>query len=574
MSSQKIINTFDLYGFTPSLFIGGYHRNGSVLGIISTIISIIAEISISIFFFLKLFNTNEFTVITSETNPEGIESVEISKNSFYFTFALEDPFSYKSFIDEGIYYPKVTYKLAKRNKEEGLIWTVKDLEYGPCELSDFHHTYQKYFENHNLSNSYCIKNLNESLKGIFQKSEYSFLFIELFECRNSTEKNNCKSQKEIDYYLDGTFISIQYQGLNIDPNNYHSPNLSTISEYYTTISHNFFKEIHIYFKKILISTDKGWMFPDIHTKKFSQFDHAEDMISLKNSEKANFLEFSIKFADIVQKYIRTYTKAQTVISNIGGFIKFIQSFFVCINYIFAEGNVYQRIINKIFYIDHNIISSNNNLITIKNFKSKTKDNNIFETIYSDFPKITKKNSFKQSNINSNKTKTIFNLNSNSSIGKNSFDIFPIHYNKNLENKSEIPIRKKKKKEDSNKRNLFNKSEKQRNNCSKTPFNHLNNNSIYDNKNKDIKKIKLSYCEKFWVRFTYDHKNNLISLYRKGKGFIEQKLDIICIIKDSFKLSLLEKMFFNEENSIILDNIMKTELSHLKYSKDIYILKDN
>ena len=567
MSSQKIINTFDLYGFTPSLFIGGYHRNGSVLGIISTIISTIAEISISIFFFLKLFNTNEFTVITSETNPEGIESVEISKNSFYFTFALEDPFSYKSFIDEGIYYPKVTYKLAKRNKEEGLIWTVKDLEYGPCELSDFHHTYQKYFENHNLSNSYCIKNLNESLKGIFQKSEYSFLFIELFECRNSTEKNNCKSQKEIDYYLDGTFISIQYQGLNIDPNNYHSPNLSTISEYYTTISHNFFKEIHIYFKKILISTDKGWMFPDIHTKKFSQFDHAEDMISLKNSEKANFLEFSIKFADIVQKYIRTYTKAQTVISNIGGFIKFIQSFFVCINYIFAEGNVYQRIINKIFYIDHNIISSNNNLITIKNFKSKTKDNNIFETIYSDFPKITKKNSFKQSNINSNKTKTIFNLNSNSSIGKNSFDIFPIHYNKNLE-------KKKKKKEDSNKRNLFNKSEKQRNNYSKTPFNHLNNNSIYDNKNKDIKKIKLSYCEKFWVRFTYDHKNNLISLYRKGKGFIEQKLDIICIIKDSFKLSLLEKMFFNEENSIILDNIMKTELSHLKYSKDIYILKDN
>ena len=146
--------------------------------------------------------------------------------------------------------------------------------------------------------------------------------------------------------------------------------------------------------------------------------------------------------------------------------------------------------------------------------------------------------------------------------------------KKIEKKNEKPIKKKKKKEDSNKRNLFNKSEKQRNNCSKTPFHHLNNNSIYDNKNKDIKKIKLSYCQKFCVRFTYDNKNNLISLYRKGKGFIEQKLDIICIIKDSFKLSLLEKMFFNEENTIIIDNIMKTELSHLKYNKDIYILEDN
>ncbi len=316
------------------------------------------------------------------------------------------------------------------------------------------------------------------------------------------------------------------------------------------------------------------MFPNIHTKKFSQFDHAEDMISLKNSEKANFLEFSIKFADIVQKYIRTYTKFQTVISNIGGFIKFIQTFFVFINYIFAESNVYQRIINKIFYIDHTIISSNNNLITLKNFQSKTKDNNIFETIYSDFPKITKKNSFKNSNINSNKTKTIFNLNSNSSIGKNSFDIFPIHYNRNSENKSEIPIRKKKKKEDSNKINMFNRSGKQRINYAKTPFNHLKNNTIYDKKNKDIKEIKLSYCDKFCVRFTNDNKNDLIALYRKGKGFIEQKLDIICIVKDSFKLSLLEKMFFNEENTIILDNIMKTELSHLKYNKDLYILEDN
>ncbi len=122
--------------------------------------------------------------------------------------------------------------------------------------------------------------------------------------------------------------------------------------------------------------------------------------------------------------------------------------------------------------------------------------------------------------------------------------------------------------------MFNRSGKQRINYAKTPFNHLKNNTIYDKKNKDIKEIKLSYCDKFCVRFTNDNKNDLIALYRKGKGFIEQKLDIICIVKDSFKLSLLEKMFFNEENTIILDNIMKTELSHLKYNKDLYILEDN
>ena len=77
MSFQTIINILDLYGFKPQLFIGGFQRSGSLLGLISTILSIIMGLSISIYFFLKLFNTDEFTVITSEITPEGIESLEL-----------------------------------------------------------------------------------------------------------------------------------------------------------------------------------------------------------------------------------------------------------------------------------------------------------------------------------------------------------------------------------------------------------------------------------------------------------------------------------------------------------------
>ena len=137
MSFDHIINILDLYGFKPQLFIGGYERNGSLLGLISTIASIIMCISISIYFFLKLFSTNEFTVITSEITPEGIESIELSNNTFYFNFALEDPITYKPFIDESIYYPKIYYKLAQRDVNEGFIWIEKILDYGPCELNDF-----------------------------------------------------------------------------------------------------------------------------------------------------------------------------------------------------------------------------------------------------------------------------------------------------------------------------------------------------------------------------------------------------------------------------------------------------
>ena len=370
MSFDHIINILDLYGFKPQLFIGGYERNGSLLGLISTIASIIMCISISIYFFLKLFSTNEFTVITSEITPEGIESIELSNNTFYFNFALEDPITYKPFIDESIYYPKIYYKLAQRDVNEGFIWIEKILDYGPCELNDFGKNYHKFFISHNLSNYYCIKNLNETIKGVFHKNEYSFVFVELFQCKNSSEKNNCKSQSQIDYYLDGTFISIEFQGLTIDPNNYFHPNLPTLSEYYTTISHNFFKEIHIYFKEILVQTDKGWIFPNIDTEKYAQYDHTEDMISLKSAQKGNFLEFSMKYSDKVQRYIRTYTKAQTVISNIGGFIKFIQSGFWIIGYIFVENKVYQKIINKLFYFEDKINKASTNLIQFRRQKKK------------------------------------------------------------------------------------------------------------------------------------------------------------------------------------------------------------
>ena len=58
------------------------------------------------------------------------------------------------------------------------------------------------------------------------------------------------------------------------------------------------------------------------------------------------------------------------------------------------------------------------------------------------------------------------------------------------------------------------------------------------------------------------------LYQKGIGLIEQKLDVISIIKDSFQLAIIKSMFFNNEHIILLDNIIKTELSSEKYDKNL------
>ena len=522
MDFQKLKNLFDIYGYSPYLFIGGYKRNGSFLGLLSTLLSIMIGWLISSYFLLEFLNKKKFTIITSETNPEGIDSIKLTKNTFYFSFYLQDPISYKPIIDESIYYPKVYYKIAKRNEKEGFIWTQKPLEYGKCELNDFDENYQKLFMNYNLENMYCIKNLNESIKGVFTKDEYSFIFVEFYECKNSTEKFNCKSQSEINYYLNGTFIAIDFQDISIDPNNFLYPIIPKVGQFYTTLSKNYFKEIHLYFKKILIETDIGLIFNEIENKEYAQYDHNEDMLSFKALENGGFLEFSIKFADKITKFSRSYTKAQTVISNIGGFIQFIQTSFWILSNIFVENTVFQKIINKIFYFEENFTLTKNEFFSLKKLKRK-------RTV------------FDMNNHSLETSKDVLNMN----IKPN--NIFNTNYciNKNIKNK--------------------NIQRSHSYNIKINSFLRTSENPLFIAENKEI---HLSYCQRFCYKFSNKKKSKIIILYQKGINLIEQKLDVISIIKDSFQLEIIKSMFFNNEHILLLDNIIKTELSSEKYDKNL------
>ena len=144
-----------------------------------------------------------------------------------------------------------------------------------------------------------------------------------------------------------------------------------------------------------------WLFSNFINQQLTQYDKSEDMISFKSSSDGNFLEFSIKFGDKITKYYRTYTKAQTIISNIGGFLRFIEVVFRVICYIFVDNQIYQHIINKLFYIGNKQNNTQNKLIKFQtnyiNFNNSKKN---FSNIKSNLFK--KKNTQKiNNNITSN-----------------------------------------------------------------------------------------------------------------------------------------------------------------------------
>lgn len=54
MSTSDIINITDQYGYNPRLFIGGYPKHGTIVGVITSIFSWLFLIAIFIYYLIKL----------------------------------------------------------------------------------------------------------------------------------------------------------------------------------------------------------------------------------------------------------------------------------------------------------------------------------------------------------------------------------------------------------------------------------------------------------------------------------------------------------------------------------------
>jgi hypothetical protein len=81
------------------------------------------------------------------------------------------------------------------------------------------------------------------------------------------------------------------------------------------------------------------------------------------------------------------------------------------------------------------------------------------------------------------------------------------------------------------------------------------------KNTDNKKYKIKYYQKLFLSC---NKNNNTKLYIKGMNIIQNKLDIITLIKESFQLNLIKHILFKQEHIVLIDYYLKTDLITYNY----------
>ena len=399
MSKRKqtfSIKDFDIYNNRIGLFLNNKPNLGSYFGLTLTFFYCIFFIILLIFCTMDDINKTQLKVYNSIRYPTETPSIKLYNDLFYFAFGAEDPITTSVFIDETIYYPEVIYYESIKKNNDWFNIEEKYLEIEKCNINKFSNGHKLLFKNNSLSTNYCIKDLNNlKLSGSYSYNEISYIKINLYPCKNSTENNNnCKPQNIIDKYLSSSYISIQMEDIGITPTNYNNPTIPTIKDLYTTIGKSFFKEMSIYYKIVEIENDIGLFNTNIKTNEYIKFDKEYDTMYIRdeteyyNSEP--ICRVILQLSDTIDVHNRIYGKISEVFAKIGGFMQFINTLFGVLSFFFNRYNLDTTLIDNLFnynlaknklILKHNIEKSNkyeeyksNILIPSAYFKKKNHHN--------------------------------------------------------------------------------------------------------------------------------------------------------------------------------------------------------
>ena len=556
----KYWKEIDMFGKESELYYKRRPKKTSWIGRILSILFVAIYIGFLIYKIIRMLKKKDVTFYDRFTYVKEPSKVKIINENFYGGFALEDPETYDTFIDEDIYIPKAYFKRAEK-KGDIFNWDVIELELERCKLEKFGTIYQEKFKSKDLDNLYCIKNMDFFLEGHFSYDLYSFLYFEFFPCVNTSEKHNCKPIETIDCYLKNTFIQFEWQDVELNSKNYSHPINPRGVDIFTTVGKKLFKEIHAFFQVVQIETDLDFI-------GFDEFEYMKT--DVYETDNSSFCDFTIKLSENVRIHRRTYTNLITILGDAGGLLeivftlfRLITSFSVDILYdISLVNNLFNFNLDKrIVVLKDTKIKQNISLKDIpptifiskkkRSISNRHQDFNSKEDNIESFRKINEENSFKI-NINNKNPSIVKNEIRNQS--KRKTNVFMIN-------------------DDSN--NIYSTKKRNMTNTNSKNAYIINKNDLIQEDKKDeehiIDKIKYTrawiYCCFCCTRRRKTLQNILLD---EGMDIISEKLDIFNIFEQLYKIEINPEKDKTKQTDIIeiSDNCMlRLKLLNNKFNSD-------
>ena len=517
--------------------------------------------------FVKTIKREEVTASILSVYPTEIPSIKINNDLFYISFGLEQSNKLSKFIDETIYYPEVLYIEQIKENGEYKITSEQILNIERCNIEKFGENYQQLLENEKLNDSYCLQDINITLKGDFQFNEMSYLKINIYPCINSTNNNyKCKPQNVIDEYLELSYFSILIKDIGFNPFNFSYPTKPIIQYFNTEISRSIFKEYIMYFGIVEIDTDIGLFTNNIKTENYLKYIKDFHSISFKDKEKYHGKEIfstQIMIEDYISYHKRSFTKMSAVLTATGGYMQFISTILTLIALLTKKFGLEQKLLNSLFNFN---IKQRKIILSIEYKKrldynlSMDKNNENSFIPYEPKKSIVSKRSRRDSVLilNTNhKTNNITSIKRSITMGNPSIMKDLNKSSSKSKEQSEIfqKISKEKEKEDLNNRSKVNMILKEDElnmqeimsvnpKKKKSNFNILNDLKMLDRGGRST--INFNVFDYYCLRKINNNKNSEIEIFNFGINFFKNQMDII-----------------NFFNIIILTQIMLTQQADKK-----------
>ena len=347
MEFFKTLKEIDFFGKEPEFYIEGKSKQITFIGRIFTLIFIIIYIIFFSYKLYRMFQRVDITFYDSSSNTDGIFSYNFTDENFFLVFAVTDE-NDEPFINESIYYPEAHFYHIEEDGRKN-----EKMKIERCDRNKMGSKYQNYFLDSEISNYYCLRNINHSMRPYMTS-----FFIELFPCKNTSENNyHCKSKEIIDKYLNGNIFITYFPDIVLTPLNYNMPIKEKISSQDTLIYKNvgqyLFNEMHL----IRIETYTNIFGFDFLSQpkieEFIKFDNCEhipnpgyNLDDETNNNSICMFEYVLDDKIIIEK--RQYIQFIDVLGEVGGFMEIIRSFLSLICSLIVDILYQNNITNNLF----------------------------------------------------------------------------------------------------------------------------------------------------------------------------------------------------------------------------------
>ena len=508
---KNIFVNFDFFSKRISFFFKEKEKIATFFGLILSLLYILfalAFFAIHVYYIIKRVNVKVYDSTTY--SKDNIPYININPNLISFAFGLEDPLTNNRFIDKSIYYPKIYFYDKTKINGEYNITEKKELEYEICQKANFGVDFENILEENEINSSYCLKDYNISLIGGYNYDRMSYITINIYPCRNTSENEIlCQPQNVIDSYLNGGFISLLAKDIGLSPSNFSFPVMPSLKYLRTAIDQSLYKEFNIYYSITEINTDISFFAEKLKKEKYLQFSKEYETFFFRNENNYyndnKILSITIGLEDKIHIQKRSYSKINEVFFILGGYMYLLYTLFTLLaltsNSLIPE----LKILNGIFNFNLKEKKMTLRIHSIKDFNSIVFKKNLY------FPsekQISNLNTKIPNNNNNNVSKNSLigcdnNDNNSSQVNifgrrRNSLVIIKENENENEKNNSfkrqsiNQPICHFMNNKFQKIKNTNNSSSFNNNNKNNNDINNNNNNSNNNTNNQNQKKNKYIY----------------------------------------------------------------------------------